>query len=159
MNRMKRWARLVCDTAGAEIAEAAFVLPLVFMLIFGIMWFGRALNIYSTLNRAAEAGAQAAATSSCATCTGTPPDVQTTVVNPILLAAHLDPNQAIFTMITPPAPGSLLSAGPPAVYGSQVNLSYPYNFKLNGITCCPFTLSPITTGITITATAQARQEQ
>ena len=46
---------------GAEIAEAAMVLPLVFMLLLGIVWFGRAFNIYSTITQAAQQGAIAAA--------------------------------------------------------------------------------------------------
>ena len=49
-----KWLREIArDSCGTEIAETAVVLPLVFMLLLGIMWFGRAFNIYSTLNRAA----------------------------------------------------------------------------------------------------------
>ena len=62
------WSRLLRDAAGAEIAEAAVVLPLLFMLLFGIMWFARAYNIYTTVNRAARQGALAAAANNCATC-------------------------------------------------------------------------------------------
>ena len=149
------YASAMRDESGAEIAEAAFVLPLVFILIFGIMWFGRAFNIYTTLNRAAQEAAAAAATADCATCT-------TTTVNPldvassVLRAAHIDPTPLVM------APSSLaptqLSAGPPPVVGFAVDLSYPYSFKLNGITCCPLALTPITSGITIHAHAQALQE-
>ena len=49
------------STDGAEIAEAALVLPLVFMLLLGIIWFGRAFNIYSTIQQAAQQGAIVAA--------------------------------------------------------------------------------------------------
>ncbi len=59
------------ETSGAEIAEAAVVLPLLFMLLFGIMWFARAFNIYTTINRAAREGALAAAAHNCATCGNT----------------------------------------------------------------------------------------
>ena len=62
------WSRLLRDASGAEIAEAAVVLPLLFMLLFGIMWFARAFNIYTTVNRAARQGALAAAANNCATC-------------------------------------------------------------------------------------------
>ena len=41
------------------------------MLLFGIMWFARAFNIYTTMNRAARAGALAAAAHNCATCGNT----------------------------------------------------------------------------------------
>ena len=56
------------NTDGAEIAEAALVLPLVFMLLLGIIWFGRAFNIYSTIQQAAQQGAITAARATCATC-------------------------------------------------------------------------------------------
>jgi hypothetical protein len=32
---------LIGNTLGEEIAEAALVMPLVFMLLLGIYWFGR----------------------------------------------------------------------------------------------------------------------
>jgi len=56
------------QTEGAEIAEAALVLPLVFMFLLGIVWFGRAFNIYSTITQAAQRGAITAARPTCATC-------------------------------------------------------------------------------------------
>ena len=33
------------DESGAEIAEVAVVLPIVFMFLLGIVWFGRAFNL------------------------------------------------------------------------------------------------------------------
>ena len=50
------------------MAELAFVMPLLFMLLFGIMWFGRAFQIYSTVNQAARAAAEAAVVPSCSGC-------------------------------------------------------------------------------------------
>src|ERR1700686_1962161 len=97
--KLKSWriTALARETSGAEIAEAAVVLPLLFMLLFGIMWFGRAFNIYATINHAAREAALAAAAPNCATCgntfTTTAGPLQTNVVNPILSAAHLDPAQ------------------------------------------------------------------
>jgi hypothetical protein len=152
--------RLGRDTSGAEIAEAAVVLPLLFMLLFGIMWFARAFNIYTTINRAARQGALAAAANNCATCGNTRQsavNIQTNVVNPILTASHLDPGQVQnFTVLwdQPLNPGT-----PPVEYGAVVSLQYPYSFKLNGISCCPPTLTPITNGIIMTAQATARQEE
>jgi TadE-like protein len=151
--------RLAGETSGAEIAEAAVVLPLLFMLLFGIMWFARAFNIYTTVNRAAREGALAAAANNCATCGNVPltgATIQTNIVNPILTAAHLDPAQVQgFTVV----PNVVLNPGAPIIeYGTVVSLAYPYNFKLNGVSCCPPTLSPITTGIVIRAQAEARQE-
>ena len=40
----------------------------------------------------------------------------------------------------------------------MVSFKYPYSFKLNGVTCCPPAIVPITNGITFTAQAQARKE-
>ena len=157
--KMRSVTRLGRETSGAEIAEAAVVLPLLFMLLFGIMWFARAFNIYTTINRAARQGALAAAANNCATCGNTrqtAANIQTNVVNPILTASHLDPGQVQnFTVLWdhPLNPGT-----PPVELGAVVSLQYPYSFKLNGISCCPPTLSPITTGIIMTAQAQARQE-
>jgi hypothetical protein len=157
--KIKAFERLVWETTGAEIAEAAVVLPLLFMLLFGIMWFARAFNIYTTVNRAARQGALAAAANNCATCGNarqTQANIQTNVVNPILTAAHLDPAQVQNFSVLWDQP---LNPGSPIVeQGTVVSLDYPYNFKLNGITCCPPALSPITTGVVIKAKAQARQE-
>jgi hypothetical protein len=153
--------RLGRETSGAEIAEAAVVLPLLFMLLFGIMWFARAFNIYTTINRAARQGALAAAAYTCATCGNVlrgsnAADIQNNVVNPILTASHLDPGQVQNFTVTP---NVILNPGSPQIeIGTVVSLQYPYNFKLNGVSCCPPTLSPITTGIVMTAQAQARQE-
>src|SRR5271165_6749093 len=60
--------RLARETRAAEIAEAAAVLPLMFMTLLGIFWFGQAFSIYGTITRAAQEGARAAAAPSCTTC-------------------------------------------------------------------------------------------
>jgi hypothetical protein len=56
------------DDAGQEIAEAALVLPILFLILMAIFWFGRAFNIKSTLDRAAREGVKTASRLSCATC-------------------------------------------------------------------------------------------
>ncbi len=80
---------------GAEIAEAALVLPLVFMLLLGIVWFGRAFNIYSTIQQAAQQGAITAARASCATCGNAPGAITTVdgVITAVMQASNLDPSQ------------------------------------------------------------------
>jgi Flp pilus assembly protein TadG len=89
------------ECGAAEIAEAAFVLPLLLMFLFGIFQFGRMYLVYSTIQRAAMEGARAGAGSTCATC-GVGPltgaQVATTVVGPILQNAHVDE-----TLLTVPA--------------------------------------------------------
>ena len=94
----KAASRLARETRGQEIAEAALVLPIVFMLMLGIFWFGQAFRIYGTITHAAREGARAAVAPRCATC-GTPltsPAVAQNAVNALqnaLLAAKLDPAQ------------------------------------------------------------------
>lgn len=61
--------RLAHETRGAEIAEAAAVLPLMFMILLGIFWFGQAFSIYGAITRAAQDGARAGAAPACTTCT------------------------------------------------------------------------------------------
>lgn len=128
-----RWAkRLFKETAGQEIAEAAVVLPVLFLIVFGILWFARAFSIYSTLNRAASAAAVAGASSTCATCSNlpmTPGAVQTNIVNPILVAAHLDPAQVTFSI----SQNSNLNGTSPVTPGTIVDLSYHFKFGLYGI--------------------------
>lgn len=60
---------LVVEVSGTEIAEAAVVLPLLFMVLIGIFWFGQAFRIYGAITRAAQEGARAAAAPTCSTCT------------------------------------------------------------------------------------------
>lgn len=82
---------------GAEIAEAAVVLPLVFLFLLGIVWFGRAFNIYSTIQQAAQQGAIAAARPTCATCPtsfGGTTAVDTAVVA-VMNASSVSPSQII----------------------------------------------------------------
>src|SRR5882672_8160393 len=64
----KRVKELIHESDGVEIVEAAFVLPIVFMFLFGVIWFGLAFNLYSTANVAAREGARTAAHAACATC-------------------------------------------------------------------------------------------
>ena len=110
---IKPIARQLASADGAEIAEAALVLPLVAMLLFGIIWFGRAFNIYSTIQQAAQQGAITAARATCDTCsdafpTDGPPTTNGTVtaaVEAVLKASNLDPAQ-IPVNSNPPNPVS-----------------------------------------------------
>ncbi len=103
---MTTLAHRLRNTEAAEIAEAALVLPVVFVFLLGIVWFGRAFNIYSTIQQAAQQGAIAAARPTCATCTagntttGFPSDqVVTNAVFAVMQASSLDPSQI-------PSPGT-----------------------------------------------------
>ena len=102
---MTLWKHVARDARGAEIAEAAIVLPLVFMLLLGIYWFGRAYNIYATITYAAREGARAATASSSATLGNTvlTPDQVAARVSQALQASKLNPNQ-----VTPLLPSPAL---------------------------------------------------
>jgi TadE-like protein len=95
--KINRTARQLAGTNGAEIAEVAMVLPLVFMLLLGIVWFGRAFNIYSTIQQAAQQGAIAAARATCATCVGGNAAPSATAVDGVVVgvlnASNLDTGQ------------------------------------------------------------------
>ncbi len=45
------------------------MLPIAFMILLAIYWFGRAFNIYGTINHAAREGAQISIAQTCADCT------------------------------------------------------------------------------------------
>jgi Flp pilus assembly protein TadG len=102
--------RLATETRGAEIAEAAAVLPLMFMILLGIFWFGQAFSIYGAITRAAQEGARAGAIPYCATCTGAP-SATTNAANAAqaaLQASRLDPTQV---RNPSPAPSFLACGG------------------------------------------------
>jgi Flp pilus assembly protein TadG len=150
--------KIVAETSGSEIAEAALVIPIFFMVLLGIYWFGRAFNTYATINHAAREGAFVAAMSNCASCgnTATAPAAVATAVTAALQAAGLDPNQIqsyapapVFCPGAPPCNSAnnniticsnvqltpLISPGLP-VCGVTVSFQYPYNFSL------PFPVPP-----------------
>jgi hypothetical protein len=113
---------------GAEIAEAALVLPLVFMFLLGIVWFGRAFNIYATITQAAQQGALSAARATCATCGNaatpdgtdfTTPGTVLFAVGGVLLASSLDPAQIV------------ASSNPPAGCTTPGNVTICRNIQLN----------------------------
>jgi Flp pilus assembly protein TadG len=87
---------LVRETSGAEIAEAAAVLPIMFMIIVGIFWFGQAFSIYGTITRAAQEGARAGAAPYCTTCgiAATPDTAAYNAAESALVAAKLDASNA-----------------------------------------------------------------
>jgi len=150
--------KLTRETSGAEIAEAAAVLPLMFMILLGIFWFGQAFSIYGAITRAAQEGARAGSFApSCSTCgTDSLPLRRTNAVNAVqaaLVASKLDPTLAQ----PPPTPPSYTAcaglspacdatasaqvcvqapvrlatdAGETGVCGMAVSFQYPFQFWL-----------------------------
>jgi Flp pilus assembly protein TadG len=171
--------RLASETRGAEIAEAAAVLPLMFMVLLGIFWFGQAFSIYGAITRAAQEGARAGAIPYCATCTGVPTNTTNAAnaAQAALLASRLDPTQVQFPVPRPSplacggSPGPSCSSGgnpnafcvqtpiqmtaptsgTPGLCGVSVSFQYPFQFWL------PFTTLN-NRKIWLNATAQVRLE-
>ncbi|HXM23731.1 MAG TPA: TadE/TadG family type IV pilus assembly protein [Terriglobales bacterium] len=135
MNRLKK---IVAGTGGSEIAEAALVLPILFMLLLGIYWFGRAFNVYATINHAAREGARLGTASTCATCGANPntqptPDQIAGQVKQALQASRLDPAQVKHLLgITRARCGG----GPPvscSVPAADPDICVYYNVQLNSL--------------------------
>jgi len=91
-----RSKKLLAGAGGSEIAEAALVLPIAFMVLLGIYWFGRAFNVYATINHAAREGARYAVAQTCASCGNGPPASGNigTQVSQAMQASGLDPGLA-----------------------------------------------------------------
>ena len=145
---MLKTLRKLGQADGTEIAEAALVLPILFMFLLGIVWFGRAFNIYSTITQAAEQGAKIAARPACATCS-TPADSwngttfpgNTTVENSVfsvMEASSLNRSQVrgYFPVLpncpnTPPLPPN------PGCTTTSNNVTICRSVQLNGVATPP----------------------
>jgi len=181
MRRLTILRALLHDTHGAEIAEAAAVLPLMFMMLLGIFWFGQAFSIYGTITRAAQEGARAGALPYCVTCAGGNNTLAQYAINAVnavnntLTASNLNPGLTqqpptppVFTSCTNTAPTCNASAstnvcvqmpvqltipasGADGVCGISVTFQYPFQFWL------PFTTLN-KQQIWMTASARVRME-
>ena len=142
---MRSILRKLGNEDGVEILEAALVLPLVFMFLLGIVWFGRAFNIYSTIQQAAQQGAITAARDSCVTCGNTTaPDGTVTncpvtgstvsvayAIATVMCASSIDPTQ-IPVNSNPPAPTFCASPpNPPGTCTAASNITICRNALLN----------------------------
>jgi Flp pilus assembly protein TadG len=89
------------DTGGSEIAEFAVIVPLLFLALMGIFWFGQAFRIYNAITSAARDGVRAAVAPVCTTCApAIDPSAQAwTVIQNDLNAAHINP-----AVLAQPAP-------------------------------------------------------
>ena len=153
-SKQRLLGRLVTDARGAEILEAAIVLPILLTLLIGAIWMGMAYNVYETMTRAAREGARFAVAPSCATCgNAAPTDGEVTaVIDAALSAANMDPanvNPAIAitrnVVLNSTDPNSV------QVSGVVIRFGYPFQFVV------PFTSLNMST-ITISTSVQMRQE-
>ena len=153
MRNAKPIALRLGSTEGAEIAEAALVLPLVFTLLLGIIWVGRVFNIYSTIQQAAQQGAITAARATCASCppsgggwngTSFPSDgTVDTAIFAVLQASSIDPTQIPVNSNPPtPSPCGIAPLTPP------LNLPFAGCTTNNNVTICRnVLLEPTTSAI------------
>jgi Flp pilus assembly protein TadG len=88
----RAWRCFAGDTRGSEIAEFAMVVPLLFMFLMAIFWFGQAYSVYGTLTQASRAGARAAVAPVCATCAAatTPTQNAVAAVTSAMTASHMN---------------------------------------------------------------------
>jgi len=149
---------LLRGTRGTEIAEAAAILPLLFMAIMGIFWFSQAFRLYGTITRAAQEGARAGAQPNCSTCSVDSNTQQAinavNAVNAVLTASKLDPTQVAYPFPRPAfnscsgvggtncigaASGKVCVQAPvqlsnnfsgSGVCGMSVSFTYPFTFPL-----------------------------
>jgi Flp pilus assembly protein TadG len=142
---MRHLRKLGRETSGAEIAEAAAVLPLMFLFLLGIFWFGQAFSIYGAITRAAQDGARAGAAPYCATCSSanTPATNAVNAVNTSMRASKLDPAR-----IQAPSPQTFTacsgaSTGCATVSGSNVCVQGPVQISntSGGSTVCGVSVS------------------
>ncbi len=178
--------RMLRGTEGAEIVELAFVLPLMFMILLGIFWFARALQIHATVTRAAQEAVRVAATSNCATCSPQSLAAQASAIDQsvaaILRASGLQPSQV--TPYTSGSPSFCTTGGVsgacttttgnvrvcrgvvlnPTAAGNPVNeqcgvtvgLQYPLQFSLPTVTSSPPFLTRQPYGLSLKAQVQTR---
>jgi Flp pilus assembly protein TadG len=170
------------EECGQEIAEAAIVLPILFLILLAIFWFGRAFNIVSTVERAARQGIRTATQRTCVLSCGdiSSTDAQiATSVTSALQDDHLDPRNLTpssppFACTATPAPscttfqnveicrGAPLTCGtsscqsPPAGCGADAALGTRVSFGYRFTSSLPIASL---NAMTITGSAQSEPEQ
>ncbi len=118
------------------------MLPLIFTLLLGIYWFGRAYNIYSTITHAAREGARAATASTAALSGNTTlsPDQVADRVGQALQASKLDPAQ-VTQLLPNPVLKDCTTLAPvnscQAIGGGKAQICFQSNVQINGSTTGP----------------------
>jgi Flp pilus assembly protein TadG len=89
------------ERSGAALVETALVLPIFFMVVLGIIEFGRAMMVAQLLNNGAHEGARLAMMSGT-----TNTEVETTVKNVISNTVGVAVDKITVTITVTPAPGN-----------------------------------------------------
>lgn len=112
---------------GADVVEAALVLPVILAILLGLFVFARGWDIYQSMTRAAREGVRRAVTTSCATC-GNVYDsntyIQNSVVFPALQAVGIDTTNAVLNSSY--AQGYRWLDPAQQVCGAYITFRYPY---------------------------------
>jgi Flp pilus assembly protein TadG len=139
---------------GAELVEAAFVLPLLLTLLIGVFWAARAYNIYETITRAAREGARVAVAPTCATCGNSYPasTAVQTAVNNVLSSAGMNTSGSGIAINIQQHQQLGLDPNNPVAAWTIVGITYPYQFTL------PFSSLNMAT-INISTQVQMLEEQ
>lgn len=122
--------------SGAQIAEAAVVLPILFLVIMAVFWFALAFNVSSTVERAAKQGIQAAARPTCATCGNSfSTAAAVTAVQSALLADHLDPANIANIVTNPPPPFACTGGSTGCSISSNIQICTTAPLNCGNATC------------------------
>lgn len=116
---------------GADVFEAALVLPVLMTLLMALFAFGRGWDIYQTMTRAAREGVREATTTSCATCGSSytaPAEIQSNIVFPALRAAGLDTSNPLLNSTYEQVQAPIDQAG--TVCGVYITFSYPDRLQI-----------------------------
>ncbi|HVB34867.1 MAG TPA: TadE family protein [Patescibacteria group bacterium] len=115
---------------GAEVFEAALVLPVVILILMALFVFARGWDIYQSMTRAAREGVRQAVTTSCATCGNSyesNSDIQNVVFSS-LQAADIDTTNPVLTGSY--AQGYTWLDPNQQVCGAYITFQYPYKIAL-----------------------------
>jgi hypothetical protein len=123
------------DQKGQAMVELALLLPLLFLIVFGITEFGRAFYIQNALTNAAREGARRASV------TLTDP-----TDDPALADLRVYVKEACPFPVTPEAIIIDSKPDPPVPGTSTITVTVPYDFQF---------LYPLTSSLKITITGQA----
>ena len=142
----------LAEEKGAELVEAAFVIPMLLMLLIGMVWIAQAYNVYHTMTRATREGARFAVIPSCASCGNAfPTETEVrTVIDAALSVASLKPN--LVSNFTMQRNVVLNPTTIPQETGVVISYDYPFTFFM------PFT-SVHLTSISIPISIQMREER
>jgi TadE-like protein len=118
---------------GAEIVEAALVLPIALAIILGLFAFGRGWDVYQTMTRAAREGVREAVLTDCATCTSgtdcySADCIQQNIVFPALQTVGIDTTNPVFTSSYTQGYRWIDSSG--QICGAYIAFQYPYRITI-----------------------------